>query len=170
MPDLKDYSLHLTNGKAEWKSCEEGVRILKAFKELPQRLSGEPLLTEKLSCGKVRQSFPRTEMSDRCVCLLIWNSMPRIYSLIHLVALNKIICAKYQEGMCFLYAVTLLAKTHPTPGLRFLNLICVFSQCLHESPKQPFLTYLFSFKLWTDQLLWLHGQPLWACLRRVRTV
>ena len=146
--------------KLSERDCEEGVRILKSTKELPQSCQENLSWLRSYPVGKWGRAF----QGQKCLSsvdngLLIWNSMPRIYSLIHLVALNKIICAKYQEGMCFPMLWLCLLKHTQHPAWVPEPNLCIFSVFTWVS-KTTILTYLFSFKLWTDQLLWPHGDSL----------
>lgn len=110
-----NYSLYLTNGKAEWKRLWGGSPNFKKHQRVAPELSGEPLLTEKLSCGKWGRAFQGQKCLSLRTMVFIWNSMPRIYSLIHLVTLNKIICAI--SGRDVFPCCDFAYKTHPTPGL-----------------------------------------------------
>lgn len=126
-------------------------------KELPQSCQENLPWLRSYRMG----NWDRALQGQKCLSsadnhLLIWNSTSRIYSLIHLVALNKIICTMHQEGMCFpMLWLCLLNHTQQWAWVPEPNL-CIVST-FTWIPKTTILIYLFSFKLRTDGLLWPHG-------------
>lgn len=127
-------------------------------KELPQSCQENlPWLRSYRTGNWDRALSPRTEMSELCrqpSSHLKFTS--RIYSLIHLVALNKIICTMHQEGMCFpMLWLCLLNHTQQWAWVPEPNL-CIVST-FTWIPKTTILIYLFSFKLRTDRLSWPRG-------------